>query len=58
MEVFKMKIQKYQTKQGNTRYKFQIYLGVSPTGKPVKTNRSGFKTLKEAKQEYQRIKKD
>lgn len=53
-----MKIQKYQTKQGNTRYKFQIYLGVSPTGKPVKTNRSGFKTLKEAKQEYQRIKKD
>lgn len=52
-----MKIEKYKTKEGNTRYKFQIYLGVSPTGKPIKTNRSGFTTLREAKQVYQKIKK-
>lgn len=52
-----MKIEKYKTKEG-TRYRFQVYLGVSPTGKPIKTNRSGFKTLREAKQEYKKIKKD
>lgn len=53
-----MKIEKYKTQDGKIRYKFQVYLGVSPTGKPIKTNRSGFTTLKEAKQVYQKIKKD
>lgn len=52
-----MKIEKYQTKNG-TRYKFQVYLGISPTGRQIKTHRAGFKTLADAKQAYKQLKKD
>lgn len=43
-------IKKYQTKDGETRYMLQVYLGVDPfTGKQRRTTRRGFKTQKEAK---------
>lgn len=43
-------IKKYQTKDGETRYMLQAYLGVDPfTGKQKRTTRRGFKTQKEAK---------
>lgn len=43
-------IKKYQTKDGETRYMLQAYLGVDPfTGKQRRTTRRGFKTQKEAK---------
>lgn len=42
-------IKKYTDKQGNTRYRFQLYVGINPqTGKPKRTTRRGFKTKKEA----------
>ncbi|ARW21636.1 site-specific integrase [Levilactobacillus brevis] len=42
-------IKKYTDKHGNTRYGFQLYVGINPqTGKPKKTSRRGFKTKKEA----------
>lgn len=44
-------IKKYLTKDGETRYMLQAYLGVDPfTGKQKRTTRRGFKTIKEAKQ--------
>lgn len=44
-------IKKYTTKNGETRYLFQTYLGIdSATGKERRTTRRGFKTMKEAKQ--------
>lgn len=43
-------IKSYKLANGETRYKFQIYIGVDPsTGKSKGTTRRGFKTLKEAK---------
>ncbi|WPS54771.1 site-specific integrase [Streptococcus sp. S1] len=43
-------IKKYLTKDGETRYMLQVYLGVDPfTGKQKRTTRRGFKTQKEAK---------
>lgn len=43
-------IKKYFTKDGETRYMLQAYLGVDPfTGKQKRTTRRGFKTQKEAK---------
>lgn len=44
-------IKKYTTKNGESRYLFQTYLGIDPiTGKERRTTRRGFKTMKEAKQ--------
>ena len=44
-------LKKYTTKNGETRYLFQTYLGIDPiTGKERRTTRRGFKTMKEAKQ--------
>lgn len=44
-------IKKCITKNGETRYLFQTYLGIDPlTGKERRTTRRGFKTQKEAKQ--------
>lgn len=44
-------IKKYTTKNGETRYLFQTYMGIDPaTGKERRTTRRGFKTMKEAKQ--------
>ena len=44
-------IKKYTTKNEETRYLFQTYLGIDPlTGKERRTTRRGFKTMKEAKQ--------
>ena len=44
-------IKKYTTKNGETRYLFQTYLGIDPlNGKERRTTRRGFKTMKEAKQ--------
>lgn len=44
-------IKKYTTKNRETRYLFQTYLGIDPlTGKERRTTRRGFKTIKEAKQ--------
>lgn len=44
-------IKKYTTKNEETRYLFQTYLGIDPlTGKERRTTRRGFKTQKEAKQ--------
>lgn len=43
-------IKKYLTKDGETRYMLQAYLGVDPfTGKQRRTTRRGFKTQKDAK---------
>lgn len=43
-------IKKYKDKDGKTKYKFQVYLGIDPlTGKKKRTNRQGFNTLREAK---------
>ena len=45
-------IKKYLTKDGETRYMLQAYLGVDPfTGKQRRTTRRGFKTQKEAKKQ-------
>ncbi|XSE67254.1 Arm DNA-binding domain-containing protein [Lactiplantibacillus plantarum] len=47
-------IKKYQDKDGNTRYQFQVYLGVDPlTGKKKNTRRRGFKTKKKPRLHYQ-----
>ena len=52
-----MTIKAYTNKQGEKRYKFQVYLGIDPiTGKPKKTSKQGFKTRKEANLELSRIK--
>lgn len=50
-------IEYYTLKNGEKRYKFQVYIGVNElTGKEERTTRSGFKTKKEAKLELSRIK--
>lgn len=50
-------IEKYELKNGDKRYRFQIYVGIDPlTGKEKRTRRSNFKTQKEAKLELARIK--
>lgn len=41
-------IQKYTLKNGETRYKFNAYIGTDNTGKQRRTTRRGFKTKKEA----------
>ncbi|MCV3322701.1 site-specific integrase [Pediococcus ethanolidurans] len=42
-------INKYQLKNGDTRYMFKLYTGINPaTGKKSNTTRRGFKTQKEA----------
>lgn len=49
-------IKKYTKKDGSTAYMFQLYLGVNPkTGRPQRTTRRGFKTMKEAKFELARL---
>ncbi len=50
-------IEKYELKNGEKRYRFQIYVGIDPlTGKEKRTRRSNFKPQKEAKLELARIK--
>lgn len=50
-------IEKYELKNGEKLYRFQIYVGIDPlTGKEKRTRRSNFKTQKEAKLELARIK--
>lgn len=52
-----MKIEKYKLKNGETRYKFQTYLGLNPlSNKYVYKQRRGFKTYAEAVKEYSKIK--
>ncbi len=54
-----MKIESYKLKSGETRYKFNVYLGINPlTGKEMRTNRSGFKTKKQAEIEYIKLSTD
>lgn len=50
-----MKITSYQ-KDGQTYYKFNIYLGLDPiTGKEIRTNRNGFKSKKQAENAYLKL---
>lgn len=50
-------IEAYTLKNGEKRYRFQIYLGTNPlTGKEQRTTRSNFKTQKEAKVALSQIK--
>ncbi|WP_449443148.1 Arm DNA-binding domain-containing protein [Ureibacillus acetophenoni] len=50
-------IKSYKLKNNETRYMFQLYIGVDPlTGKEQSTTRRGFKTKKEAKRCLNRIK--
>ncbi len=50
-------IKSYKLKNNETRYMFQIYIGVDPlTGKEQSTTRRGFKTKKEAKDALAQIK--
>lgn len=47
----------YQLKNGEKRYKFQVYIGTdSLTGKQKRTTKRGYKTIKEAKLALARIK--
>ncbi|MSS77421.1 site-specific integrase [Anaerococcus sp. WCA-380-WT-2B] len=53
-----MKITSYKDREGQTLYKFNIYLGKDPlTGKEIRTNRQGFTSKKQAQIEYARLKK-
>lgn len=53
------KINKYQLKNGETRYMFNTYLGFDDlTGKKKYTTKRGFKTIREAKLALSRIKVD
>lgn len=53
-----MDIKSYKNKKGETKYKFQKYIGRnSETGKSIKTTRSGFNTYKEAKIAYKELEK-
>lgn len=53
-----MKITSYKDKDGQTLYKFNIYLGKDPlTGKEIRTNRQGFISKKQAQIEYAKLKK-
>ncbi|MBF4501196.1 site-specific integrase [Savagea sp. SN6] len=50
-------IKKYTLKNGEIRYKFQVYLGTNElTGKQERTTRRGFKSKKQAELELARIK--
>lgn len=50
-------IKKYTKKDGTTAYMFNAYLGTDPmTGKPKRTTRRGFATVKEAKLAHSRLK--
>ena len=52
-----VQFKKYKTKNGETRYQFQTYLGKDPqTGKDKVTRRRGFKTKSEAQITYSRLK--
>jgi len=51
-----LQIKTYQKKNGQTYYKFQTYLGVDETGKPVRASRQGFKTKKEARKKAMELK--
>lgn len=49
-------IKSYKTKNGDKRYRFQLYAGLnSQTGKPKHLSRSGFKNKKEATLEASRL---
>lgn len=49
-------IKKYTKQDGTEAYMFRAYLGIPPeSGKPVRTTRRGFQTLKEAKLELARL---
>ncbi|WP_342471982.1 Arm DNA-binding domain-containing protein [Metasolibacillus sp. FSL H7-0170] len=50
-------IESYTLKNGEKRYRFQIYIGLDPlTGKELRTTRSKFKTKKEAELVLARLK--
>ncbi|MFJ8065816.1 tyrosine-type recombinase/integrase [Psychrobacillus sp. NPDC096426] len=52
-------IKKYKKKDGSTAYMFNVYLGTDPlTGKPKRTTRRGFKSIKEAKLTLARLEID
>ncbi|MCD5464891.1 site-specific integrase [Lactobacillus delbrueckii subsp. bulgaricus] len=48
-------IKKY-TSRGQTKYKFQIYLGQDESGKSINTTRSGFKSYSQASAAYNKLK--
>src|SRR5690625_2041467 len=49
-------VKSYKLKNGEKRYKFQIYVGVDPlTGRERRTTRRGFKTQREARLERARL---
>lgn len=51
-----IKITSYQKKDGNTYYKFQISLGFDPLkNKHINTTKSGFRSIKEAKQAINKL---
>ncbi len=51
-----MNIQKYKNNKGETRYKFRAYIGIDPiTGKEKRVQKSGFRTLADAKTAYIRL---
>ncbi|MFF3102992.1 site-specific integrase [Viridibacillus arvi] len=50
-------IESYKLKNGETRYRFKVYIGLDPlTGKELRTTRSKFKTKKEAELALARLK--
>lgn len=52
-------IKKYTKKDGSTAYMFNVYLGTDPvTGKPKRTTRRGFTSMKEAKLTLARLELD
>lgn len=53
-----MNIKSYETPSGETRYKFRAYLGKTESGKEVKIQRGGFRTMAQAKAEYVRVMAD
>lgn len=54
-----IKIEKYFLKNNEVRYRFKIFIGTDElTGKPKGTTRSGFKTVKEAKEALGQLQRD
>ena len=51
-------IKKYTLKSGETRYKFQAYLGLNANGKPINITRKGFKTYSHALEVYSKLRAD
>ena len=51
-------IKKYTLKSGETRYKFQTYLGLNANGKPINITRKGFKTYSHALEVYNKLRAD